>query len=38
MMKQLLALLLVFSFAGIASAQESGIYIKLGEARTKKAC
>lgn len=37
MMKQLLALLLVLSFSPLfVQAQENGIYIKLGEARTKK--
>lgn len=37
MIKHLLSLLLTLSlFPAIASAQEGGIYIKLGEARTKK--
>ncbi|MNJ93490.1 hypothetical protein D3C87_111720 [compost metagenome] len=32
----MLAVLAVFSLASVAMAQQSGIYIKLGEARTKK--
>lgn len=36
MMKQLLAMLLIVGILPFAHAQENGIYIKLGEARTKK--